>query len=223
MVNGLGDKGESAQQEENGADGVSTFVSFEEKHRLLVEPWTGVHTENGAVASRLYVLGDGSCSGGSFVRALGDCEGGIYSVAESRRVSVVTAFRTKRVVSAVKRWSESNWSDRVQEDLRSALWEERSDLSGGRKWRSEANVRTLQNEKLLFLDQCATRHLSLGVEFFQVAAVVMQVGVVLLWQDNRAYGIDGRPQCSLHEIGVDTYSRSMIMTRGEGVAAKTQR
>ena len=136
--------------------GDDPFVSCDERHRLLSQPWCV--SVSGVVPSRLYVRADGTCSGGSFVRGLGDSVLQIMPVEQACSRDVVTRFRVVEVVRVVESWSDNDWNTRVPYDLREVMWGDREDmschLSSGTEWVSDRVLRSWSSEKRLFCEQC---------------------------------------------------------------------
>jgi len=189
------------------------FVTVSEGHLRLPNVWRSALSKwfEGELV-RLYVAADGSCAGGAFLRGLADFELGATTVADARDSWSVAGFRTKYLKEQVQGWTDAQWLAIVPRTLRDELWVDRPPT-----WTCQACStmavacecpQTAANERDVFCEFCGMPNYSIGPIFFQVAAAVTEIGVLLLTQDDRYASHRVR---SVFDFGTYHYSHSIII------------
>ena len=162
------------------------------------------------VVERLYVPADGACAAGAFVLARSDPSAGTLSLSHARNPRIVEAFRTKDIVAHLRGWTGLEWEARIPQSLRDDLWADRPPCtSSACRDKSPTGCwcpRTPIAERDLLCSQCATPRFAVGPIFFHVAAIVAQLGVLLLVQDQRH---SRHTQYSVYDFGTKAYPFSM--------------
>ena len=151
---------------------------------------------------RLFVRADGSCAGGSVVRALADAAGGGITMELAQDAAFILQFRTVRMVEYVQSWTDQQWCDRIHNDLRDQLWDERTT---GR----EATERSVASERALLYELFSRSNYAIGAIFFPIVAAMLGIGVLLLITDLRH--VHTIPQQQLYDFGTTMHARSMII------------
>ena len=122
------------------------------------------------------------------------------------------AFRTKDIVAHLRGWTGLEWEARIPQSLRDDLWADRPPCtSSACRDKSPTGCwcpRTPIAERDLLCSQCATPRFAVGPIFFHVAAIVAQLGVLLLVQDQRH---SRHTQYSVYDFGTKAYPFSMII------------
>jgi hypothetical protein len=166
---------------------------------------------------RLFVTADGSCAGGSFVRALADPSLGMSEVRDLRGPHVsayIQKFRTQDIVGAVTLWSADQWCTMVPQGLIDELTTERPECTCAKGTPRSACVCSSSmpfgpaEQKALFISLCEQPTRAIGPIFFHIAAIIMKIGVLLLVQEP---GYSSGAIRRVYDFGTSSYTRSMIV------------
>jgi len=183
------------------------FLSSYTPSRPLAQFWRPIVqstlrlTGPGSV-DRLFVNADGSCAGGAFVLALADPAFHIYDLGSARSATVIASFRT-RIAQQVASWTEEQWLARVPEPLRLQNWSERPPCQCAPQSSCQC-VMDAVAERNLFVQLCSRPHYAIGQHFFHIAAIIMQVGVLLVVKAPRGFR-------AVFDFGTADYSQSIIL------------
>ena len=156
---------------------------------------------------RLWVRADGSCAQGAFALGRADGGKGDISVDQARSPSVVNEFRTGAIRRMVERLSAAEWDALVPEPLRDEVWSDRTTCANCESLAACVCTRSSLAERDYFLTLCDRPHSAIEPFFFHFAAAVTKIGVLLLYDDQRA----GFPSRQVWSFGVEEYAQSMVI------------
>jgi hypothetical protein len=151
---------------------------------------------------RLFVNADGSCAGGAFVLALADPAFHLYDLGSARSATVIASFRT-RIAQQVASWTAEQWVARVPEPLRLQSWSERLPCQCANPSACQCLMDAVA-ERDLFVQLCSRPNYAVGQHFFHIAAIAMQVGVLLLVKAPHEFR-------AVFDFGTTDYSQSIII------------
>ena len=190
------------------------FLTPQQQSGNIPNPWRDALKRRGITGiQRLFVTADGSCAGGSFMLGLSDQKRGTVAASDARSPLAIREFRTNHLVTRVRAWSTEQWLQYVPESLREELVDYRQPcrcLDGIVKTCTCTHARPLQpeEEKDIFISVCEKPNYAVGPIFFGIASIVMQVGVLLLINDDRHHECSTR---QVHDFGTTRYQHSMIV------------
>jgi hypothetical protein len=192
------------------------FLTHDCQQSPMLDPWRSALRRAGMRhLDRLYVVADGSCAGGSVVRAFADSTLGAVPLAEARDPRKVRAFRCEFLASLIERWTPEQWETLVPNEIREEVLDHRlrrrcscqqsTPCHGVCDWRRPWDA---SEERDLLVSLLRQLTYSIGAIFFHFVALGLQTGVLLLVSDQR------HPENHSYQVfdfGTSEYPKSMII------------
>ena len=198
-------------RQEDGEESVPHYYEVEMQCEPLPSYWTRALGHNAAC---LRVNADGTCASGSLNLGLVGAPGAVgLTIKASRSPHAVQQFK-RSIKDHVENWSDEEWRARLTQEIRDGVWDQdfRGTYAGCTSCGDPArpcDCRTATAERKVFCGRCAERSYHMTPVFFHIAAVVMQVGVLLLITDTRLGARDTRRE--VHSYGTTEYSQSVVV------------
>ena len=195
------------------------FLTSNDQRGSLPKPWTRVpHQYKVDELERLFVLADGSCSGGAVMRArccpvLGDIPSDHLGKTDWKLT--VNIWRTVDLMNIIGRINGEEWMQLMPDELRAEIRDDKIRRECTCKnGRVNCNCRSFQlplmtwrDERDFLANSCGEPRTAIGFAFFFLAATVLKTGILVL---AHSY-YPGAEQREVHDFGTETYEKTMII------------